>query len=112
MALTLHTDLGDLKCELYCQQCPKTCENFLALAASGRYDGTKFHRNIPGFMVQGGDTSGTGKGGDSIWGEPFEDEIHDNLRHSTRGVLSMANSGPNTNKVRKKTKIYFLSKNF
>ena len=80
MALTMHTDLGDLKCELFCQQCPKTCENFLALAASAKYDGTTFHRNIPGFMVQGGDTEGTGKGGESIWGEPFEDEIHDNLR--------------------------------
>jgi peptidyl-prolyl cis-trans isomerase-like 3 len=100
MSVTIHTDLGDLKVELYCQQCPKTCENFLALAASGAYNRTKFHRNIPGFMVQGGDISGTGKGGTSIWGGTFEDEIHDNLRHNQRGVLSMANSGPNTNKVR------------
>lgn len=101
MSVTMHTDLGDLKLELYCQQCPKTCENFLALCASGQYDGTSFHRNIPGFMVQGGDTSGrgTGKGGESIWGGGFEDEIHDNLRHNQRGVLAMANSGPNTNKV-------------
>ena len=99
MSVTIHTDLGDLKIELYCQQCPKTCENFLALCASGQYDGTTFHRNIPGFMVQGGDPSGSGKGGESIWGGCFEDEIHDNLRHNQRGVVSMANSGPNTNKV-------------
>lgn len=61
MSVTLHTDLGDIKLELYCQQCPKTCENFLALAASGRYNNTIFHRNIPGFMVQGGDPTNTGK---------------------------------------------------
>ena len=57
----MHTDLGDIKVELYVQQCPKTCENFLALAASGRYNGTQFHRNIPGFMVQGGDPTNSGK---------------------------------------------------
>ena len=61
MSVSLHTDLGDLKLELYCQKCPKTCENFLALCASGRYDNTIFHRNIPGFMVQGGDPTNTGK---------------------------------------------------
>ena len=114
MSVTLHTDLGDLKLELFCKLCPKTCENFLALVASGKYDGTVFHRNIPGFIVQGGDPTGTGKGGESIWvrqrvsfcvlilnkGGPFEDEIDDNLRHSGRGILSMANSGANTNRVR------------
>ena len=67
MSVTLHTDLGDLKLELFCKLCPKTCENFLALVASGKYDGTVFHRNIPGFIVQGGDPTGTGKGGESIW---------------------------------------------
>ena len=61
MSVTMHTDLGDIKVELYVQQCPKTCENFLALAASGRYNGTQFHRNIPGFMVQGGDPTNSGK---------------------------------------------------
>ena len=61
MSVTLHTDLGDLKVELYVKQCPKTCENFLALAGSGRYNGTQFHRNIPGFMVQGGDPTNSGK---------------------------------------------------
>jgi len=98
MSVTLHTDLGDIKLELYCQQCPKTCENFLALAASGRYNNTIFHRNIPGFMVQGGDPTNSGKGGMSIWGEPFEDEFQDSLTHNQRGILSMANGGPNTNK--------------
>ena len=77
--------------------CPKTCKNFLALTASGKYDNTIFHRNIKGFIIQGGDPSGTGKEGESIYGKPFEDEIADALKHDRRGILSMANSGPNTN---------------
>ena len=98
MSLTIHTTLGDLKFELYCEQAPKACENFLALSASGYYDNTLFHRNIKGFIIQGGDPTGTGKGGESIYsGEKFEDEIDSTLRHDSRGVLSMANSGPNTN---------------
>ncbi|GFS39932.1 cyclophilin-like peptidyl-prolyl cis-trans isomerase family protein [Actinidia rufa] len=71
--------------------------NFLALCASGYYDGTVFHRNIKGFMIQGGDPTGTGKGGTSIWGKKFNDEIRESLKHNARGVLAMANSGPNTN---------------
>lgn len=98
MALTLHTSLGDIKIELFVHEAPKACSNFLALAASGKYDGTVFHRNIKGFMIQGGDPTGTGKGGDSIWGGPFADEFHHSLRHSRRGIVSMANKGPNTNK--------------
>jgi peptidyl-prolyl cis-trans isomerase-like 3 len=97
MAVTLRTDVGDLKLELQCELCPKTCENFLALCASGYYDNCIFHRNMKGFMVQTGDPLGTGKGGNSIWGRKFADEFKDELRHSTRGVLSMANNGPNTN---------------
>lgn len=100
MSVTLHTTLGDVKIELYCELTPRTCENFLALAASNYYDGTLFHRNIKGFMVQGGDPTGTGKGGRSIFGTPngkFPDEIVDSLKHSRRGIVSMANSGPNTN---------------
>ena len=78
MSLTLHTTHGDLKIELYCQMTPKTCKNFLALCAKGYYDDTIFHRNIKKFIIQGGDPSGTGKGGKSIYdGEPFEDEIFD-----------------------------------
>lgn len=72
-------------------------QNFLALCASNQYDGTKFHRNIKGFMVQGGDPTGTGKGGLSIWGNKFKDEVKPHLKHNRRGILSMANSGPGTN---------------
>jgi peptidyl-prolyl cis-trans isomerase-like 3 len=100
MSVTLHTNLGDIKVELFCEQTPRTCENFLALCASSYYDGTAFHRNIKGFMIQGGDPTGTGKGGKSIYATPngkFPDEIVEALRHSKRGMISMANSGPNTN---------------
>ncbi|CAL1526514.1 unnamed protein product [Lymnaea stagnalis] len=97
MAVTLQTDIGDLKLELFCEQCPITCENFLALCASGYYDNCLFHRNIAGFMLQTGDPTGTGKGGKSIWGGKFEDEFRENLKHSTRGIVSMANNGPDTN---------------
>ena len=97
MAVTLHTDLGDLKIELFCEQCPKTCENFLALCATDYYNNCIFHRNIKGFMVQTGDPTNTGKGGTSIWGNKFEDELHDSLRHNAKGIVSMANSGPNSN---------------
>ncbi|KAB1218930.1 Peptidyl-prolyl cis-trans isomerase-like 3 [Morella rubra] len=96
-AVTLHTNLGDIKCEIFCDEVPKAAENFLALCASGYYDGTVFHRNIKGFMIQGGDPTGTGKGGTSIWGKKFSDEIRESLKHNARGILSMANSGPNTN---------------
>lgn len=81
---------------------PRTAENFIALCASGAYDNTPFHRLIPSFMIQGGDTSlansSLPKGGTSIWEQPFEDEIKlPALRHSARGMVSMANKGPNTN---------------
>ena len=98
MSVTLHTDLGDLKIELFVSLCPKACENFLALCASGFYNNCLFHRNIKGFMIQTGDPTGTGKGGNSIWGGEFPDELHDNLKHCDRGCVSMANKGPNTNK--------------
>lgn len=97
MSVTLHTTLGDLKVELFCEDTPRTAENFLALCASGYYDGCAFHRNIKGFMLQGGDPTGTGKGGKSIWGGKFPDELRDHLKHTNRGILSMANAGPNTN---------------
>ncbi|RSH93655.1 Peptidyl-prolyl cis-trans isomerase cyp10 [Saitozyma podzolica] len=97
-SVTLHTTLGDLKIEVFCEAVPRTAENFLALAASGTYDNTLFHRNIKGFMVQGGDPSGTGKGGQSIWGKPFADEIRQTLKFNTRGIVAMANGGPDTNK--------------
>ncbi|XP_061434653.1 peptidyl-prolyl cis-trans isomerase-like 3 isoform X1 [Lethenteron reissneri] len=97
VAVTLHTDLGDLKLELFCEQAPRACENFLALCASDYYNGCIFHRNIKGFMVQTGDPTGTGKGGNSIWGRKFDDEFNEHLKHNVRGVVTMANSGPNTN---------------
>jgi peptidyl-prolyl cis-trans isomerase-like 3 len=96
-SLTLHTTLGDLKIELACAQAPKLCENFLALAASGTYDGTRFHRNIAGFIVQGGDPTGTGKGGESIHGGKLPDTFTPSLTHADRGTVSMANDGPDTN---------------
>lgn len=86
-----------MKIELFCEDCPKTCENFLALCASDYYNNSLFHRNIKGFIVQTGDPTGSGKGGSSIWGRKFEDEFKDNLKHTDRGMISMANSGPNTN---------------
>ncbi|XP_026812456.1 peptidyl-prolyl cis-trans isomerase-like 3 [Rhopalosiphum maidis] len=97
MSVTLHTDVGDIKIEVFCEECPKTAENFLALCASDYYNGCSFHRNIKGFIVQTGDPTHTGKGGSSIWGRKFEDEFKENLKHKERGTISMANNGPNTN---------------
>ncbi|KAI9500592.1 Peptidyl-prolyl cis-trans isomerase cyp10 [Coemansia spiralis] len=97
MSVTLHTDLGDLKLEVFYDQTPKAAENFLALCASGYYDNTLIHRNVPGFIVQMGDPTGKGKGGTSIWGDQFDDEIRIALKHDKRGIVSMANSGPDTN---------------
>ncbi|XP_076265278.1 RING-type E3 ubiquitin-protein ligase PPIL2 [Rhynchophorus ferrugineus] len=93
----LVTNLGMLNLELYCDQVPKTCENFIKHCENGYYNGTKFHRSIRNFMIQGGDPTNTGNGGTSIWGKKFEDEFQPNLSHTGRGVLSMANSGKHTN---------------
>ncbi|XP_072943579.1 RING-type E3 ubiquitin-protein ligase PPIL2 [Epargyreus clarus] len=93
----LVTNVGPLNFELYCDVTPKACDNFIKLCNNGYYNGTKFHRSIRNFMIQGGDPTGTGLGGESIWKKPFEDEIKPNLHHTGRGILSMANSGPNTN---------------
>ncbi|CAH1802314.1 unnamed protein product [Owenia fusiformis] len=92
------TNKGMLNVELHSDMVPKTCENFLKLCQKGYYNGTIFHRSIRNFMIQGGDPTGTGTGGESIWESPFKDEFKPNLTHTGRGVLSMANSGPNTNK--------------
>ncbi len=97
MSVTLHCDVGDIKIELFCEQCPNTCYNFLSLAATDYYNGCLFHRNIKGFIVQTGDPTGKGKGGTSIWEKKFNDEISDSLKHNARGMVSMANSGPNSN---------------
>ncbi|RXW17584.1 hypothetical protein EST38_g8269 [Candolleomyces aberdarensis] len=82
MSVTLHTNLGDLKIEVFCEAVPRAAENFLALCASNYFDGCIFHRNIKTFIVQTGDPAGTGKGGQSIWGAPFEDEIRSTLKAS------------------------------
>ena len=92
----IHTTLGDIKVMFFPEYAPKAVENFLTHAKEGYYDGISFHRVIDGFMIQGGDPNGDGTGGESIWGEPFEDEFSDQL-FNFRGALSMANSGSNTN---------------
>ncbi|NGM68235.1 peptidylprolyl isomerase [Natronolimnobius sp. AArcel1] len=107
---TLHTNKGDIEVELYDERAPSTVDNFVGLATGGKtwtdpesgeevdgeplYDDVAFHRIIEGFMIQGGDPTETGRGGP---GYQFDDEFHDDLRHDDAGILSMANSGPNTN---------------
>jgi len=93
----LDTSMGPIHIELYWDHAPRTCKNFYELAKRGYYDGISFHRIIADFMIQGGDPTGTGRGGTSIYGEKFADEIHPELKHTGAGILSMANSGPNTN---------------
>ncbi|MDO5725007.1 MAG: peptidylprolyl isomerase [Tissierellia bacterium] len=92
----IHTNFGDIKLRLFENIAPKACENFKTHAKDGYYNGVIFHRVIDGFMIQGGDPTGTGRGGKSIWGLPFEDEFDINYRNF-RGALSMANSGRFTN---------------
>ena len=93
----METNMGVIELELFADQTPKTVENFVGLADSGYYNGVTFHRVIPNFMIQGGDPTGTGRGGQSIWGKKFEDEIVSSLNFNEPGVLAMANAGPNTN---------------
>ncbi len=92
----MHTSMGDISIKLFPQYAPKAVENFITHSKNGYYDGLIFHRVINSFMIQGGDPTGTGCGGESIWSEPFEDEFCPQL-HNLRGALSMANSGPCTN---------------
>ncbi len=92
----IKTNMGDMDIILFPEIAPKAVENFVTHAKKSYYDGIIFHRVIEDFMIQGGDPLGTGMGGESIWGKPFEDEFDVNYRHFT-GALSMANSGPNTN---------------
>ncbi|WP_265109805.1 peptidylprolyl isomerase [Halosolutus halophilus] len=107
---TLHTNRGDIEVELYDERAPRTVDNFVGLATGGKtwtdpetgeevegeplYDDVAFHRVIEGFMIQGGDPTETGRGGP---GYEFDDEFHPELRHDDEGILSMANSGPDTN---------------
>ncbi len=92
----MHTNHGDISLRLFPDKAPKTVENFVTHAKNGYYDGLIFHRVIKDFMIQGGDPTGTGCGGESIWGTPFKDEFDPSL-HNLRGALSMANAGPGTN---------------
>lgn len=93
----LETNFGSLNLELYPETAPRAVWNFVQLAKKGYYKGVKFHRNIRNFMIQGGDPTGTGKGGTSCWGKNFQDEFEGPLTHDARGVVSMANKGKNTN---------------
>lgn len=92
----INTTAGPIKVKFFPEEAPKAVENFLTHARNGYYDGIVFHRVIKDFMIQGGDPEGTGRGGDSIWGLPFQDEFSVDL-HNLYGALSMANAGPNTN---------------
>ena len=91
---TIYTDRGAIELQLHADKAPITVNNFVFLAREGYYDGTTFHRVIKDFMIQGGDPTGTGRGGP---GYQFKDEFHPSLKHDGPGILSMANAGPNTN---------------
>ncbi|CAD7077732.1 unnamed protein product [Hermetia illucens] len=93
----IHTTMGDIHMKLFAKECPKTVENFCVHSKNGYYNGHIFHRVIKGFMVQTGDPTGTGTGGQSIWGHDFKDEFVSNLKHDRPYTVSMANAGPNTN---------------
>jgi peptidylprolyl isomerase len=95
--LKIETTAGSFEVTLFPAIAPKACENFLKHAQEHYYDGTVFHRIIPKFMIQGGDPRGTGQGGQSIWGKPFEDECKNDVKFDKKGYLAMANAGPNTN---------------
>lgn len=93
----LETNMGAVCVELYWDEAPLACENMTRLADKGYYNGTVFHRVIANFMAQAGDPTGTGRGGESVWGGKFADELTPALKHTGAGVLSMANGGPGTN---------------
>merc|ERR1719363_8101 len=95
--VVLYTSMGEIEVELYWLHAPRTCRNFYELAKRGYYDNTPFHRIVTDFVIQGGDPTGTGRGGESIYGPTFEDEIHPGLKHTGAGILSMANAEPDTN---------------
>lgn len=93
----LRTNQGDIEIELMPNVAPKACENFVKLIEKGYYDGIIFHRVIKKFMIQGGDPTGTGREGSSIWTDPFEDEVSSEVKFDKPGLVAMANSGPDTN---------------
>jgi len=93
----LETNQGTIEIKLFPEIAPKTVENFTTHINNGYYDGIIFHRVIPNFMIQGGDPTGSGRGGESIWGAPFEDEVTRDVTFNKPGILAMANAGPSTN---------------
>ena len=95
--MVIETNSGTIEVELFCKAAPLACENFIRLAEKGYYNGVIFHRVIKDFMIQGGDPTGTGRGGESIWGKPFKDECTPELKFDKLGLLAMANAGPSTN---------------
>lgn len=95
--IVLETTQGNIEIQLWPNIAPKTCENFLGLIGKKYYDGIIFHRVIKGFMIQGGDPTGTGRGGESFWGGKFEDEVTKAVQFDKKGLLAMANAGPGTN---------------
>ena len=95
--VVFETNQGNIELKLFCDVAPKTCENFLGLVEKKYYDGIVFHRVIKDFMIQGGDPTGTGRGGQSLWGKPFEDEVKSEVVFDRKGLLAMANAGPGTN---------------
>ncbi len=95
--VVFETNQGIVEIKLMTDSAPKACENFMALVEKGYYDGTTFHRVIKNFMIQGGDPTATGRGGESVWGKPFEDEVTETVTFEKPGLLAMANSGPGTN---------------
>ncbi|CAK5083926.1 unnamed protein product [Meloidogyne enterolobii] len=92
------TNFGPLNLELFCKHAPRACENFIVHCRNGYYNNTIFHRIVSGFVLQGGDPTGTGTGGESIWDRPFKDEFQGTYKHDQRGILSMANRGTDTNR--------------
>jgi len=95
--VALETNQGTIEIQLLTKVAPRACENFIGLVRKGYYDGIIFHRVIKNFMIQGGDPTGTGTAGESIWGKPFADEVTPGIRFDKKGLLAMANAGPNTN---------------
>jgi peptidylprolyl isomerase len=95
--VVLETTQGKIEFKLFPNIAPKACENFTGLIKKGYYNGIIFHRVIPKFMVQGGDPTGTGRGGESLWGKSFADEVTPDMRFEKAGLLAMANAGPGTN---------------
>ena len=95
--VVLETNQGVIEIKLMQDVAPKACENFKKLVEKGYYNGLIFHRVIKDFMIQGGDPTGTGRGGSSVWGKPFEDEFKKDVTFDKKGILAMANAGPGTN---------------